>query len=301
MTDGSRIEGSHKGWNSLQRTQPSGVEVLTSLAADHVLRRNIRIDYADANPYPFTTFTYGSHHIDLVDACAQLWNALMQPKGSTKRRAADLVPAPILEPAESLECFGLVKASPDVTAYYTLIKDEPEDPLVDLTADADADRIVASLGLDPALLDKPLRSSAQTTARAAKRTSSSVNPLPPTSIAHPPTTTLVASSSRATIEFAPSSLTEPIDVDALLEPSSSPAPTCFSPAPPVSSPLSMRTVEIINVNDAYREVRRNVRRRRRCRARKRRILSMPIWMPVSSRTSDPGQPSLTRLRPGSLR
>ena len=72
--------------------------------------------------------------------------------------------------AESLECFGLVKANQDVTAYYTLVKEEAEDPLVDLTADADADRIVASLGLDPALLNKPLRGSAQTSARAIERT-----------------------------------------------------------------------------------------------------------------------------------
>ena len=170
MTDGSRTEGSHKGWNALQRTQPSGVEALTYMAADRVLRRNIRIEYADATPYPFTPLTYGSHHVRLVDACTQLWNSLVQPKKGTNLPSADLVPVPTLKPADRLECVDLVNANQDVTAYYTLVKDEAEDPLVDLTADADADRIVASLGLDPALLNKPLRGSARTSARAIERT-----------------------------------------------------------------------------------------------------------------------------------
>ena len=237
MTDGSRIEGSHKGWNALQRTQPSGVEVLTSMAADHVLRRNIRIDYADANPYPFTMSTYGSHHVNLVNACAEVWNTFFQPQDSASLRPADLVPAPILEPADSQECFGLVKANSDVTAYYLLIKEEPEQPLVDLTAEVDADRIVASLGLDPALLGKPLRKSAQTSASAALHTHSSVTPVVPASMVTPSPTTLVASSSRAIIDFvAPNA--EVIDVDALPEQSSSSAQAYRASAPPVSSPPS---------------------------------------------------------------
>ena len=241
MTDGSRIEGSHKGWNALQRTQPSGVEVLTYMAADHVLRRNIRIDYADANPYPFTPFTYGSHHVRLVDACARLWNSLVQPKKGAKLPSADLVPVPTLKPAESLECFGLVKANQDVTAYYTLVKEEAEDPLVDLTADADADRIVASLGLDPALLNKPLRGSAQTSARAIERTVSDVTPLSPTSIPTPSPTTLVALSSCPTIDFAaPDNSMEVIDVDALPERSPSPAQIYSISVSPVSSLLSTK-------------------------------------------------------------
>ncbi|KAI0685123.1 hypothetical protein BC835DRAFT_1421556 [Cytidiella melzeri] len=40
-SDGSRIEGSHKGWNSLQRANPSGYQTILFLASDHVLRRNI--------------------------------------------------------------------------------------------------------------------------------------------------------------------------------------------------------------------------------------------------------------------
>ncbi|PIL26811.1 hypothetical protein GSI_11072 [Ganoderma sinense ZZ0214-1] len=160
-TDGSRIEGTHKGWNSLQRTHPSGVEVLTALAADHVLRHNIRVDYASPDPFSFTASTFGSHHIHLVNACAQLWNALLEPANRGERRhPADLFPAPTLQPAASEETFGLVKASSDVTAYHSFVtvKEEHNDSLINLsTEDPDeAERIMRSLGLDPSLLHKPL-------------------------------------------------------------------------------------------------------------------------------------------------
>ncbi|KAI1781856.1 hypothetical protein LXA43DRAFT_977872 [Ganoderma leucocontextum] len=161
-TDGSRIEGTHKGWNSLQRTHPSGVEVLTALAADHVLRHNIRVDYANTNPYPFTTSTFGSHHVGLVNACGQLWNSLLDPVNrGQKRPPADLSPVPVLQPAASNESFGLVKANSDFTVYHSFIaiKEEPDDSLVNLSAEdpEEAERIVRSLGIDPTLLHKPLR------------------------------------------------------------------------------------------------------------------------------------------------
>ncbi|KAI1781854.1 hypothetical protein LXA43DRAFT_907485 [Ganoderma leucocontextum] len=160
-TDGSRIEGTHKGWNALQRTHPSGVEVLTALAADHVLRHNIRVDHTNANPYPFTMSTFGSHHIGLVDACGRLWNALLDlANRGQKHPPADLLPVPVLQPAASEEFFGLVKANSGVTSYHSFvtIKEEPDDSLVNLSAQdpEEAERIVRSLGLDPSLLHKPL-------------------------------------------------------------------------------------------------------------------------------------------------
>ena len=160
-TDGSRIEGTHKGWNSLQRTHPSGVEVLTALAADHVLRHNIRVDYANTSPYLFTTSTFGSHHIKLVDACGRLWNSLLDPASQGQRRPpADLSAVPVLRPAPSEESFGLVKANLDVKSYHSLVtvKEEPDDSLMNLSSEdpEEADRIMRSLGLDPSLLHKPL-------------------------------------------------------------------------------------------------------------------------------------------------
>ena len=77
--DGSCIEGMHKGWNVLQHTHPSGIKVLTTLTANHILHHNICVDYTNAAPYPFTTSTFSSHHITLINTCAQLWNKLLKP------------------------------------------------------------------------------------------------------------------------------------------------------------------------------------------------------------------------------
>ena len=97
MTDGSRIKGTHKGWNSLQRTHPSGIEVLTALATNYVLCHNIRVNFMNPNSYPFTLSTFGSHHIHLVDATVQLWNTLLEPVNrNQKHPPADLLPVPVL-------------------------------------------------------------------------------------------------------------------------------------------------------------------------------------------------------------
>ncbi len=79
-TDGSRIEGSHKGWNSIMRSFASGLEVMNALGHDHVLRHNVRLDMADEtlDRSMFMYYTYGSHHIRLMNACAQLWHNLLE-------------------------------------------------------------------------------------------------------------------------------------------------------------------------------------------------------------------------------
>ncbi|KAI1784492.1 hypothetical protein LXA43DRAFT_901509, partial [Ganoderma leucocontextum] len=235
-TDGSRIEGSHKGWNALQRTHPSGVKVLTDLAADHVLRHNIRVDGAHASPYPFTKATFGSHHIYLVNACAQCWNALLRPTArEQKRPPADLSVATLLEPADSNEAFGLVKANKDVAAYHTFVtlKDEPDDTLVDLsTQDPEfAEWVAASLGVDPALLSQPLALAARSSATSVS--SRAISHLPsdsrgagpfrepplPQDSPHDPTATVTAApafpSAPSTLPIDVDTLALPIDVDAL--------------------------------------------------------------------------------------
>ncbi|KAG1843756.1 hypothetical protein F4604DRAFT_1596604, partial [Suillus subluteus] len=77
-SDGSRIEGSHKGWNSLQRAQPSGVAMLTALAHDFVLRHNVQVAFSRSVVTPFIEFTHGSHHLQLCDYVARLHNTLQQ-------------------------------------------------------------------------------------------------------------------------------------------------------------------------------------------------------------------------------
>ena len=109
MTDGSHIEGTHKGWNSLQCMHPSSVKVLTALAADYVLHHNIHVDYMNPNSYPFTLSTFGSHHIHLVNTTVRLWNTLLEPANRNQKcPPVDLLPAPVLQPANSNETFGLV-------------------------------------------------------------------------------------------------------------------------------------------------------------------------------------------------
>lgn len=77
-SDGSRIEGTHKAWNSLQRSHASGLDMLAMLSHDLVLRRNHRIDFESASPTIFASSTYGSHHLRLVNQAAQVWNSILQ-------------------------------------------------------------------------------------------------------------------------------------------------------------------------------------------------------------------------------
>ena len=129
-TDGSRIEGSHKGWNSLQRAQPSGIEVYSGLAHDFVLRRNIRIATTDnslkgkkAVCDNFVDSTFGSHHMRLVNHVAVLFNTLQDKQPSQVK--SGLHPMNCLLLIDSGEAFGLV-SSPHMASYGGLleIKDE---------------------------------------------------------------------------------------------------------------------------------------------------------------------------------
>lgn len=115
-SDGSRIEGSHKGWNSLQRSFASGIELITALAHDFVLRRNCRTAFASKHPSAFTLSSHGSHHVRLVNYIAGLWNALLakeKGKGSGKDILEEL---PGLPDVHSGEQFGLV--SSDYTSSF---------------------------------------------------------------------------------------------------------------------------------------------------------------------------------------
>ncbi|EGN97815.1 hypothetical protein SERLA73DRAFT_74079 [Serpula lacrymans var. lacrymans S7.3] len=76
-SDGSRIEGSHKGWNHLMRSFMSGIEMFKALGHDHVLRRNICINYNSKNPNDFITLTHGTYHLQLVNNILKLWNILV--------------------------------------------------------------------------------------------------------------------------------------------------------------------------------------------------------------------------------
>jgi hypothetical protein len=152
--DGSRIEGSHKGWNSLQRAQPSGVVVLTALCHDFVLRRNIRIGFAgrDSPPTSFVASAFGSHHIRLVDNIASLWNSLLT-KQKQGQHGVVLTALPRLPDISSGETFGVVDSEHAATFGGMLeMKIEPEDDNISLTECRAVEHIKHTLHVDPALL-----------------------------------------------------------------------------------------------------------------------------------------------------
>ncbi|KAF8124424.1 hypothetical protein EV363DRAFT_1540574 [Boletus edulis] len=175
-SDGSRIEGSHKGWNSLQRVQPSGITVLVALGRDFVLRRNIRVAYGCASAVlahgggsklesPFLTSTHGSHHINLVSAIASLHNEILKnsaPSGLERLPELAVIP--------SGETFGLI--SSDHTSTFGGLIDAKEEltELDDAVAihslefehDAAADLalqasrpVLEGLNIGPQLLNQP--------------------------------------------------------------------------------------------------------------------------------------------------
>ncbi|KAK6984837.1 hypothetical protein R3P38DRAFT_2575379, partial [Favolaschia claudopus] len=122
-SDGSRIEGSHKGWNSLQRAVASGLGLHTALGHDYVLRRNISVALTGKTKYddPFVKSTFGSHHIGLVDHTAGIWNALLTP-------GTVLIEHPRLKDIPSTEKFGIVQSSnADTFDGLFTIKPEPDD------------------------------------------------------------------------------------------------------------------------------------------------------------------------------
>ncbi|KAJ7166768.1 hypothetical protein C8R46DRAFT_1351047 [Mycena filopes] len=160
-SDGSRIEGSHKGWNSLQRSFASGLEMQTALGHDFVLRRNIRValNGKAKAPTPFVTSTFGSHHISLVDYTAEVWNELLAGRAATSS-SASLLPLPRLPDIPSGEKFGLVN-SPHTDSFGGLftIKEEPEDDpqLIQEIAPEEQERLMAELHLTAAQFLQPER------------------------------------------------------------------------------------------------------------------------------------------------
>lgn len=164
-SDGSRVEGTHKGWNSLQRAQPSGITMLCALGHDFVLRRNVRVAYSRREMTPFVKFTHGSHHIHLSTHVAKLYNGLREKDGCT------LLPLPELPDVDSGETFGLVMSDNAATFGGLLIKEETVDTdlahdfeiytdsltggTVDFASEASHSVMVNDWQIDPALLERP--------------------------------------------------------------------------------------------------------------------------------------------------
>ena len=170
--DGSRIEGSHKGWNSIQRSQPSGIEVYTALGHDFVLRRNIRVGSARiqenhlVNLHEFVSSTDTSHHIKLTDYIAVLFNSLLEKEPEESR--SRLKPHPTLPAPAIFETMGLVESNNSLT-YGGLVKledlsepaaEEQIDPMLeDIDAEVasmDQSRFMQLLGVTEDLISRPM-------------------------------------------------------------------------------------------------------------------------------------------------
>jgi hypothetical protein len=160
--DSSCIEGSHKGWNSLQRSFASGLKVFHALAHDFVLRQNICVGSAHNETEGFLKMTFGSHHIHLVSNVAALWNTLLQRE---KQSIHSHLPLPELQDVASGEQFSLVMSKHTETFGGLLESKEDDDDaeqVFNLPTHDDAeqaDTILRDIGIDPALCFLPLNAS----------------------------------------------------------------------------------------------------------------------------------------------
>lgn len=166
-TDGSRIEGSHKHWNSIQRAQPSGIEVYHGLCHDTVHRRNLRIGISaiekgetSVQEGEFLTSTYGSHHTRLVSYVAERFNALRSQEKGKVQKALEV--RPTLKEVIDDQLFGLVVSNHSLTFGGLLVVKEvlkEEDELLaaleERTEDLDDASLIQQLGIDQTLLNVP--------------------------------------------------------------------------------------------------------------------------------------------------
>ncbi|KAI1781762.1 hypothetical protein LXA43DRAFT_907796 [Ganoderma leucocontextum] len=151
--DGSRIEGNHRAWNSLQRSWPSGLDMLTTLSHDFILRRNLRIGRNLLTPTAFTVATYGSHHVRLVKETALRWNSMIHTAGSA-HLFSGLADLPLLKTVASGETFGIVESQFARNYQYLVTdikQDDDDDDLIELSKPLDecTHHILSSLNVGP--------------------------------------------------------------------------------------------------------------------------------------------------------
>ncbi|KAF8173269.1 hypothetical protein BJ912DRAFT_1065323 [Pholiota molesta] len=207
--DGSRIEGTHKAWNSLQRAHPSGIEVYTALAHDFFLRRNIRVASArienrrSVNFNEFVASTHASHHVQLVNHTAELFN-LLYDKELPQSKATLAGTLPILPRIQVDEMIGLVKSAHSLTFGGLIeVKTEATDLDTTLLEDIDAEisemdqtQFIKSLEVDERLISvRMARVSTSSTYESTANMIVPADPPRPSTSAATPEATLVSSKS----------------------------------------------------------------------------------------------------------
>lgn len=149
--------------------------MVSALAADHVLRRNLRVINRSTNysPTPSVQSLFGSHYISLQDRITRLWNAFVDQLPESK--AKELPRQPVLDGVASNERFGRVHSEHAATFGGLFLKEEPEDDLAAtlLLADADQqDEICRDLNIDPRLAHVPVRAATSVEAKSVEQTES---------------------------------------------------------------------------------------------------------------------------------
>ncbi|TFY82217.1 hypothetical protein EWM64_g1796 [Hericium alpestre] len=176
-SDGSCIKGFHKGWNSIMRSHPCGIEVFVALGHDHILCRNIHIEWSSGKTSSFVLSTHGCHHLRLVNQNAKLWNTLVnqrQRKGQ-QRNDPSLVRQPEMQLIPSKERFRLVHSEDAETYGGMLPKEEPkadEQPLLEMAKESDRftfGQVGSELNIEPALFFLSQGSSTTTSASTATK------------------------------------------------------------------------------------------------------------------------------------
>ncbi|KAF9032463.1 hypothetical protein BDZ89DRAFT_1063369 [Hymenopellis radicata] len=203
LSDGSRIEGSHKGWNSIQRSFASGVENFVALSHDFVLRRNIRVvQKLTGTASEFGLSTHGCHHISLVNAVNRRFNDCLATHPPVA--GVTIQTRPLLANIESGETFGLVPSLTTLISFDDLEPKEPIDPddgleaLLHSDTDlTDLDALAQRLGVDPTLLLQPQPTAAEKLGPSSASTQAdlTVGPAAAAPQSAPPLTPDIATSS----------------------------------------------------------------------------------------------------------
>ncbi|TFY51908.1 hypothetical protein EVG20_g10784 [Dentipellis fragilis] len=161
--DGSRIEGTHKHWNSIQRSFASGLELFAELGQDECLRRNVRIGFSAAEPGSFLALTHGSHHVRLTDHISALWNSMITKEKPSEDGLNPLLSRMTLPAINSEETFGLVKS--DYTTMFSGLsqannEDFDEGDIMTSIANQEIEdrEIMQRMNVDPALAFVPQKS-----------------------------------------------------------------------------------------------------------------------------------------------
>ena len=121
--------------------------MILAMAADIVLRRNMRISYTAGPhriaPSGFDATTHGSHHVELCNEINVMWNSLAErerERGVTQTYGTRAV----MPKVDVVETFGLKREELESASHGDMKKDEPEEDLYFIEPSDDLDDALAA-------------------------------------------------------------------------------------------------------------------------------------------------------------